>query len=355
VGALADRVVESSMARRIPLSVHVDVTMRCNERCAHCYRVIEDRDELTTAEIHALLDDLARAGTLYLTLSGGEVFLRADLLDILAHARRRHFDVRLKSNALLVTAARADRLRALGVRQVDVSVYGVDPAVHDGITGVRGSFEKSLAGAASLRDAGIRVKLNCPLMTVNARSVGAVRALADRLGVMCGFDPMITARNDGDRSPVRLRIARGDLPAVLADATLGLAAPAASPDGEDDVDDVPCGAGHNGAYVSAYGDVMPCVAMPIACGNVREEPFSVIWSRSPALARVRAVRIRDLHTCSTCSARAFCTRCPGQALVEDGDLHGPARAACEHALASARAAGSPVTPATMERVPGGEP
>ena len=61
--------------------------MRCNERCVHCYRVVEDRQELTTAEVKALLADLARAGTLYLTFSGGEVFLRRDLFELIARGQ----------------------------------------------------------------------------------------------------------------------------------------------------------------------------------------------------------------------------------------------------------------------------
>src|SRR3989454_376454 len=268
---LTEWLFERSVALRIPLSVHVDLTMRCNERCIHCYRVIEQRPELTTAELKALLDDIARAGTLYLTFSGGEVFLRKDLFELVEHARRLHFDVRLKSNALLITPEKAARLRTLGVRQVDISIYSADPAVHDWVTKIPGSLERSLQGAVLLRDAGVTVKLNCPLMKQNVGQYKEIRALAERLGILCGFDPMITAKNDGDRSPVALRIS--------------------------------------------------------------------------------AIRIRDLHTCSSCAASPFCSRCPGQALVETGDLYGPSPANCEHALARAQVAGSAVIPASMLRAP----
>lgn len=350
---LTARLFHKSVGLRIPLSVHIDLTMRCNERCIHCYRVIERRPELTTDELKALLGDLARAGTLYLTFSGGEIFLRADLFELIEHARRLHFDVRLKSNALLVTQEKAARLRALGVRQVDISIYSTDPAVHDWVTKVPGSLERSLEGATLLREAGVTVKLNCPLMKQNVGQYKEIRALAERLGVLCGFDPMITAKNGGDTSPIKLRITRKDLVQVLQD-------PALNPDlgkleacepssARADLDDIPCGASHNACYISAYGDVMPCVAMPIACGNVRDEPFADIWHRSPNMLKVRAIRIRDLHTCSSCAASRFCTRCPGQALVETGDLYGPSPASCEHTLAKAQAAGSSAIPASMLR------
>jgi radical SAM protein with 4Fe4S-binding SPASM domain len=348
VSALSERLVERSMALAIPLSAHVDLTMRCNERCVHCYRVVEDRPELTTAEVKALLADLARAGTLYLTFSGGEIFLRPDLFELIAEAKRLRFDLRLKSNALLITDGRARRLRELGVRQVDVSVYSVDPAVHDGITKIPGSLERSLAALGRLRAAGVGVKINCPLMRANVDGYRAVRALAERLGVACGIDPMITARNDGDLGTVRLRIGRADARRVLSDASLSPdPLPTAVPEVRPDLDDVACGAGHNACYVSAYGDVMPCVALPLACGNVRERPFAEIWSDSRGMREVRAIRVRSLPTCARCEAAAFCTRCPGQALVEDGDLYGPSRAACEHALVGAELAGVAVVPASL--------
>ena len=348
MSALSDGVVERSMARAIPLSAHVDLTMRCNELCVHCYRVIEDRQELTTVEVKALLADLARAGTLYLTFSGGEIFLRRDLFELIAEAKRLRFDLRLKSNALLISEERARRLRELGVRQVDVSIYSVEPAVHDAVTKIPGSLERSLAGIERLRAAGVSVKINCPLMRSNVAGYRDVRALAERLGAACGIDPMITARNDGDPSTVRLRIGRADLARVLRDPVLSPEPlPTEVPDVRPDLDDIACGAGHNACYVSAYGDVMPCVALPLACGNIRETPFGEIWADSRRMREVRSIRVRNLHTCAGCEAAVFCTRCPGQALVEDGDLYGPSRAACEHAMAGAELAGVPVVPASL--------
>jgi len=67
---------EKAHALGIPLSVHIDVTYRCNERCVHCYLDHDDKGEMTTQEIKNILDQLAEAGVFFLVFSGGEVFMR---------------------------------------------------------------------------------------------------------------------------------------------------------------------------------------------------------------------------------------------------------------------------------------
>jgi MoaA/NifB/PqqE/SkfB family radical SAM enzyme len=84
-----------------PLSVHIDLTYRCNERCVHCYLDHEDHGEMTTVEVKDLLDQLANAGVFFLTLSGGEILLRRDFFEILGYARALTFCVKLKSNAII--------------------------------------------------------------------------------------------------------------------------------------------------------------------------------------------------------------------------------------------------------------
>ena len=73
---LMDRLIARTVRMRSPLSVHFDLTYRCNERCVHCYLNHQDHGELTTQECTEILEQLAKAGTLFLTFSGGEIFLR---------------------------------------------------------------------------------------------------------------------------------------------------------------------------------------------------------------------------------------------------------------------------------------
>ena len=77
---------DKALRNGVPLSVHLDITYRCNERCEHCYLEHDGQDELTTAEIRGLVDQLAEAGVFFLTISGGEPLLRPDCFEIIAHA-----------------------------------------------------------------------------------------------------------------------------------------------------------------------------------------------------------------------------------------------------------------------------
>jgi len=99
-----DRWIRETVNRHLPWSVHVDLTYRCNERCIHCYLDHEDHGEMSTAEIKNVLSQLAESGTLFLTFSGGEIFLRQDIFELIEFARDLHFDVSLKTNALLIDA-----------------------------------------------------------------------------------------------------------------------------------------------------------------------------------------------------------------------------------------------------------
>ena len=139
-----------AMALGIPLSVQLDLTYRCNERCIHCYLDHEDHGEMSTGEIKDLLDQLAAAGTFFLNFSGGEIFMRKDLFEILEYARKLQFSIKLKTNAVMIRAAKAKRLAALGLESVQISLYSHKPEVHDEITQLPGSFKRTMEGARSM-------------------------------------------------------------------------------------------------------------------------------------------------------------------------------------------------------------
>jgi radical SAM protein with 4Fe4S-binding SPASM domain len=330
--SLMQRLNSRALALGIPLSAHIDLTYRCNERCEHCYLEHDDKGEMTTAEIRALLDQLSEAGVFFLTLSGGEPFLRRDLFQIIEHARGLLFNVKLKTNAVMIREKEAERLRALGVEQIQISVYSHRPEVHDAITKLPGSLKRTLAAIRFLTTQGLRVTIANVLMRGNFQDGPSVQKLAKDIGVHYTVDPTITPMMNGDPSILRLRIPGSNLHRVFQTPELvgNTAEFCAPPPPVDDsaMDGRPCSAGHSSCYISPYGDIYPCVQFPLPCGNVRREKFLDIWRHSSALEEVRSIRARDLPVCSSCAHVGTCTRCPGLAYME-GNMRGPSTADCE--------------------------
>src|SRR6201993_2095377 len=151
MSGLLHEMTEKARARNVPLGAQIDLTYRCNERCVHCYLDHDDHGEMTTAEIRDVLDQLADAGVFFLTVSGGEVFMRRDFLDIIEYARSLMFCVKIKTNAFMIGDKEAERLRDLMVQDVQVSIYSHRPEVHDAITLLPGSLKRSIAGIRRLR------------------------------------------------------------------------------------------------------------------------------------------------------------------------------------------------------------
>jgi AdoMet-dependent heme synthase len=323
---------QKALALGVPISVHLDITYRCNERCVHCYLDHDDHGEMTTAEIEGLLEQLAGAGVFFLTLSGGEVLMRRDFFAIVESARRLQFNVKVKTNAVMIREPQARRLRELGVEQIQISVYSHRAEVHDAITKLPGSLKRTVEAIRFLKSQGLKVVIANVLMAGNFADNAGVMALARGLEVPYTIDPTITPKMDGDHSILGLRVGGEALhqvfrdPALVGDVEEFCALPP-SPD-EDVMDGYPCSAGHTACYISPYGDVFPCVQFPLPCGNVRQQKFLDIWQASRQLKEVRSIRARDLPVCSTCAHVGTCTRCPGLAYME-GNMRGPSTADCE--------------------------
>lgn len=316
----------------IPTEAFLQLADRCNYSCAHCYQVHGERGEMSTDEVKLLLDSLAKAGTLFVLFTGGEVTLRPDFLELVSYARRLRFAVLVATNGYLVDEEVARRLAEEAVCEVRISVYSADPEVHDSITRVPGSFERTIEAIRALRRHGVTVVLKTPLMTVNADAYGDVVGLAQAEGCFHSFDPSIIVREDGDRGPLALRATQAAVRRVASDPALHFLD---APLREKSLDEPPCTACDT-ATISADGTIRPCSPLPFSLGNVRDGVTTEAFQGSAAARFVLGLRWRDLPACRVCDLVDYCSRCHANALLEDGDIFGPSTVACLRAVAHFR-------------------
>jgi radical SAM protein with 4Fe4S-binding SPASM domain len=320
------------MERGVPLSAGIEISDHCNETCAHCYQVQGQKGEMSTAEIFRLIDELAQMGVLLLTLSGGEATLRKDFLEIVSHARKRGFAIRLFTNGLTMTRELARSLADLAVQNVEISLYSTHADVHDFVTGVPGSFERTVAGVRHLVEFAVSVTIKTPVMSVNEGEFDEYRRFADTLGAACSFDASeMMPREGGDRAPeafnlsdrARVSIHRKARSAKGTD-TLEAKLPARS------MHESPCGAGE-GILIEPNGEIRPCTMLDFDIGHALHDGVHTALTTNERGRALRNITWQDMHGCRDCALRASCTHCYASALAGRGDALGPYTNGCRAA------------------------
>lgn len=333
------RVTRIAAERLVPLQVALELTYRCNLRCAHCYVDSELRrgspNELSTSEWLGVLDQLEAAGTLYLLLTGGEVLTRPDFFDIAQAARRRRFRLVILTNGTLVDAEVARRFKALEPGRVGTSLYGATRETHEALTGRRGSFAATIQGIRHLVANNLSVAVQVTGVDRNIHEAEAVEQLIRELGASPSLSYSLAPTKACALSPQQLEASEDALAALLQSPLMD------RPTEPDRKAMGLCKAGRCTCSISPTGDVFPCLLMPLAMGNLREQGFATLWRTRPAegLTQLRSMTAADLDECAGCALAGVCRRCPGVALSETGSLTGCSPSACRYASARARQLG----------------
>jgi len=321
----------------LPMRAMFEVTRRCVMRCVHCYITdFKGEGELSTEEAKGVIDQLADMNCLELTFTGGEVFCRQDFMELCRHARKRHFAIIIFTEATLVDQTVADELKAIAPWKVEVTLLGPDAELHDRLTGIKGSFERTVRGIKLMLERGIRVQGKTVLMKHNFDRYAEIRSFFDSLGITHTCDPIVTPRLDGVSMAEDHRISKEQMKELLSDDTISpgtiMMGTSVYSEAMNKSKDLPmCKAGLNFCHIDPQGNVLPCVQLPVIAGNLREQSLEQIWHESELLQKLRRTTMKDLDTCSDCELYVVCYRCPGLALMEDGNLCGVSRTACENA------------------------
>jgi len=340
-----DGAIRRGIAGNLPVSVHLDLTHRCDLACVHCYLAGRQTRGLATGQYVALLDDLAQAGTLHLLVSGGEPLLRPDALELLRHARSLRFCVKLLTHGGHIDDATADSLAELGLAEVAVSLYSMRPDHHDAVTRVAGSHSRTVAAVRRLRARGVQVQVKCTVTRANEGSWDSLVPWSQSMGCDLSLEASHHGRKDGDatfsarhnidwehRVAVHRRVLQRDLERAGDQAWCGRSAQS--------LDEPLCNAGRSFCYIDAAGRVFPCARLRRLAGDVTQQPFAEIWSSSVELRRLRELTRRSAHGCADCRFLLDCHLCPGFQQEETGDLLGRSTLVCTETHARFAAARS---------------
>jgi len=308
------------------------LTEKCNLRCKHCYQEGGKIEELSLAEIYRAIEEICDMLQAWhddydldfspsFNVTGGEPFLRAGFFDILDRLVQTGFEIYILSNGTCITVDMAQKIAALGVHGVQISLEGPEE-IHEQVRGW-GSFAATLQGIRNLLQAGVKVSLNATISRMNAGYFQEMVGLAKELGVpRLGFSRLVPSGRGKDLLADMLTLdeTKRFYESVLSMQVEGLkittgdpmAAQMNSPaPADDETNAFPaggCAAGVSGLTILADGTITPCRRLPIALGKVGENPLREIWATSIVLEQLRK---KDLYQgkCGKCPRWSACRGC----------------------------------------------
>ena len=283
----------------VPYGVSLELTARCNLDCIHCYHVRCSGVEMHTDEVKQLLNDLAHLGTMELTLTGGEPFIRSDFAHIISYAvRTTGFSVKLFSNLTLLDESLADELATLPLNTVETTLLGPDDATHDRLTRRSGSFDAVIRSIEMLKARDVPVTAKTVVMKPNEKKLNEMYQLAQKLNIPFRHDVTIFIESNGKRKPLSLQISGRELLRFKKRM-----------EGYTRTFPVSCNAAKSVMSISPDGSVYPCGPFQKPAGNIREMKLEDIWYTSPLMKRVRSIKDKDYRECRACVYFLKCQGC----------------------------------------------
>lgn len=205
-------------AGRLPRGVVYEATMRCNLHCEFCYVGTllniegEWRQELPIETLRRAFPD---QDGLQVSLTGGEIFMRKDILDVMDVFREKGYVCGyLTTNGAIITDERAEAMASLAsagfLKHISVSIDGPGE-MHDRARGVKGTFERTSAGlrrlqqAARAKHAPLRVSVNTTVAHETLDAMADMVDVATELGVdAIGLNHLMFSTPDEVAETVRL-------------------------------------------------------------------------------------------------------------------------------------------------------
>lgn len=322
-----------------------EITNACNLKCEQCHASSGKPlpDELSTEEGKRLLDDIAAIDQFrMLVLTGGEPLLRKDIMEFIDYAHWLGFEISIATNGTLLTQQMAKDLKKMGVVNIAIGLNANDKEIHERITRVPGSFEKTKRAIYATLEAGMNLQINTTVMKENQDTISELLDFASEIkteivllyhlvplgrgGEEMELDiasykrllEMIRKKQESNRAIIEpicapqywayLMSRNGHKPSGVSMKLAELTFKG-------------CVAGSGLCYIKPNGDVWPCPFVPVTAGNVRQTPLKEIWQDSEVFKKLRD-RANLKGKCATCKYRNICGGCRGRAYAHYGDYLG---------------------------------
>lgn len=324
---------EECRQKHLLWSAGLELTYRCNGRCRHCYLDVNEEQtpsrELSENEWLKVVDQLARMGCMKILVTGGEPTMHNAFLPVCERIVERGMLCDVYTNGMAISDSLFNSLSMLPLNSISVSLYSGSSKFHDEITGVHGSFRRTLANLLRFKEAGFDAYAKVPIFHKHLGDFFAAKKLGRKYGFRVLASTILVPGHSGrTRNPMMMDSAEY-MKFLKRETTpnTNVESPALN---EKYRKEPFCQAGQSTLCVSPFGDVMPCNSFLVMCGNVRKSSLSQIWRMAELFQHLRKLHRCDASPrCATCADIAYCTVCPGASWNETKGQIVPCSWSCE--------------------------
>ncbi len=296
-------------------SIHIEIANICNERCVHCYIPHKDKINAIDSKLfYKIIEDGRDMNIIHVTLSGGEPLLHKDIIKFLKRCRELDLSVNVLTNLTLLTDDILDEMAKNSLLSVQTSIYSLNPIVHDGITKLPGSLEKTITGLKKILDANIPAQISCPVMKQNINDFSEVIEWGIKNNTSVAIEPVIFASYDHTGENLCNRLSLDEIgKAIDCQLNKGYAEILKNIAREKEntkPDDPVCSICRYSFCVSSNGTVYPCVGWTTnIVGDLNKDSLYEVWNNSKKIDELRNIKKRDFPRCVNCKDRGYCNVC----------------------------------------------
>lgn len=348
---LEKNMIKYAAAKSVPINGSFELLPLCNLNCKMCYvrlsrEEMEKQGRLRTAdEWLSIAEQMQKAGTLFLLLTGGEPLIYPDFKKLYLGLKKLGFIISVNTNGTLLNEEWADFFAENKPRRINITLYGSDDNAYKNLCNYPGGFEKTMNALKLLKEREVPAKISFSVTRANADMLGDIYRIGKELDMLVETDTYMIPALKERHLPIseqsrlepeqaaakRLEIMRYDRTPEMAkeyiDTVLKETEKVSTYS-----DCVSCLAGNCGFTINWKGEMKPCVTFDEPIVSVFEVGFEEAWRQISQ--RTKEFRLNP--KCVNCNLRIICHTCVASAFLETGSYDGVPEYLCRYAAETLR-------------------
>lgn len=286
--------------KKIPFLAGIELTNCCNLHCKYCYVERKELKQMDFMFVCDLLRKLKHMGTRILVLTGGDIFCRQDIRDIIHAVEKEKMFMVLYTNGTIPLYEYRDILESHWILRIEITVYGASENTYMQFCGNRLAYQKLRANMELLKKLKKNVLIKIVPTQYNKHEISAIKQMASEFGFEISINTLVIGNSDLCHSCV---LSDGDLKEIVKDFKKESIC-------KDDVENRvvrACGAGRYSLCIDCNGEVKACFISTDTAGSLYENDIQSLWDESKYFKHRREGG--GLSICKKCEKRGFCFTC----------------------------------------------